>query len=68
MDTNNSYNPVITLKKFGIAYLTAFVGIIIPFSISFVQDYEWPAETLIYIPFIIAGLIAIENAWKHRNK
>ena len=62
-----SYSLGITLKKFVFAWITAFVGIIIPFTITFVQDYEWPPEILIYLPIIIAALVAMENAWKHFN-
>jgi len=60
-----NYDPWITLKKFGIAYVTAFIGVIIPFSIAFVQEYEWPPEMAIYIPIVIAALVAVQNAWKH---
>lgn len=63
----NDYKLSITLKKFGIAYITSFIGVMIPFSIGFIRNYEWSAEAIIYIPLVIAGLIALENAWKHFN-
>ena len=63
----DNYNIVITIKKFAYAWITAFIGIIIPFTITFVQDYEWPPEVLVYLPIFIAVLVAIENAWKHWN-
>ena len=65
--SGDEYSLVITLKKFVFAWITAFIGIIIPFTITFVQDYEWPQEILIYLPIIIAALVAIENAYKHWN-
>jgi len=61
----SEYSFGITLKKFIYAWITAFIGILIPFTISFVQEYDWPPETVFYIPIFIAALIAIENAWKH---
>ena len=64
---SESYDPWITLKKFATAYGTALIGILIPFSIAFVQEYEWPPELVLWLPIIIAGLIAFENAWEHWN-
>jgi len=61
------YDPWITLKKFLTAYGTSLVGIILPYSIQFIQDYEWPPEAIIYIPLLIAALSAIQNIWKHWN-
>ncbi|GAF95599.1 unnamed protein product, partial [marine sediment metagenome] len=64
----DSYDPKITIKKFLIGWATSLIGMIFPFTISYVNEYEWPAELLIYIPIVIASLIAFENAWKHWNK
>jgi hypothetical protein len=63
----DGYNPIITLKKFAYGWLTAFIGIILPFTISYVQDFDWPQELLFYVPIIIAVLVALENTWKHWN-
>ncbi len=64
---SENYDPWITLKKFAIAYGTALVGVLLPFSITFIQDYEWPPEVAIYIPVAIAFIVALQNAWKHWN-
>jgi len=63
----DGYDPWITFKKFLIAYGTALVSVLIPFSINFIQDYEWPPDVAIYIPIILAFIVALENAWKHWN-
>jgi len=63
----DGYSLGITLKKFFIGWGTAFIGILLPFTISYVQEYDWPQETLLYIPIVIAAIVALENAWKHFN-
>ena len=63
----DEYNPWITLKKFVYSYFTSLVGVLIPFTITFVQDYDWPQEIIYYIPVIVAFLVALENWYKHRN-
>lgn len=61
------YNPKITFKKFIIAYIISLIGVILPFTITFIQGYDWPPEVAIWIPLVIAVLCALENAWKHWN-
>jgi hypothetical protein len=61
------YDPKITLKKFFYGYLTSLIGILFPFTLSYVQEFDWPTEMLIYIPIVLAVLYAAQNAWSHWN-
>ena len=59
------YDIKITLKKFFLGWATSLIGMIFPFTLSYINEYDWPPELLVYIPVVIAILVAIENAWKH---
>ena len=61
------YNPWLTLKKFALGWAISFVGILFPFTISYINEFDWPPELLVYIPIVIAVLTAFFNAWKHFN-
>jgi len=64
---SGKYNGWITLKKFGITYCISLVGVLIPFTIASVQNYQWPAEMAIYVPILVAIMVAFQNAYKHFN-
>lgn len=61
------FDPWITIKKFFLSWITAAIGTLLPFTITFVQDFDWPPEMILYVPIIVAILVALENAWKHWN-
>ena len=61
------YNPWITLKKFLLTWGTGLIGMILTYSISIMQNYEWPPEMVAWVPVVIGLLVALENAYKHWN-
>ena len=61
------FDPKITLKKFIYGWVNGFITILFPYTISYVQEFEWPAELLVYVPLAIALLYAAQNAWNHWN-
>ena len=61
------YDPWKTVKKFFTALMITLVPIILLFTISFMQEEEFPPEIAVYIPLIVAVLTAILNLWKHYN-
>jgi len=62
---SENFDWKITLKKFFIAYFLSLIGVILPFTINFIQGYEWPSDVAIYIPLVVAILSALENLIKH---
>jgi len=61
------YDGWVTLKKFFVHWGIGFISLILPYSITTIQEYDWPPETLVYIPIVVGVLSAILNAWNHWN-
>jgi hypothetical protein len=63
----DGYDPKITFKKFIYGWITGLVTLMFPFTLSYIQEFDWPPEMIIWVPVLLALVYALQNAWKHWN-
>jgi hypothetical protein len=63
----STYDWTITLKKFFTGLGMTLVPVALLYTITFLQEEEFPEEYAIIIPLIVAILHAIINYLKHWN-
>ena len=57
----------ITVKKFIVGLMVVWIPILLAYTIEFLQTEEFTPEFEVWVPFIVASIVAIQNYWKHKD-
>lgn len=63
----DGFDPIITIKKFFYGLFVVAVPVVFAYAIEFLQTGEFTPEFEVWIPFVVAMIVAFQNYWKHRS-